>query len=211
MKQLTEKNKKILIITILALIVLAGVLMTIFLGFNKEAKFEQAKRIDIYVEQKVDLENVKEKVKEVLGNDSIVQVVEVYEDMVTIRAKDITEDQKNEIINKVKEIYEFEQTAEDTEINVIPATRFRDIFKPYIIPFIIISVLLIIYFIIRYYKLGILKVFGKTLLTILLGQILLFSILAITRIPVGMYTPVLILIVYILAISMIDKHFRKNS
>ena len=211
MKQLTEKNKKILIITILALIVLAGVLMTIFLGFNKEAKFEQAKRIDIYVEQKVDLEKVKEKVKEVLGNDNIVQVVEVYEDMVTIRAKDITEDQKNEIINKVKEIYEFDQTAEDTEINVIPTTRFRDIFKPYVIPFIIISVLLIIYFMIRYYRLGILKVFGKTILTILLGQILLFSILAITRIPVGMYTPVLILIVYILAISIIDKHFRKNS
>ena len=211
MIQITEKNKKILIITILALIVLAGVLMTIFLGFNKEAKFEQAKRIDIYVEQKVDLEKVKEKVKEVLGNDNIVQVVEVYEDMVTIRAKDITEDQKNEIINKVKEIYEFDQTAEDTEINVIPTTRFRDIFKPYVIPFIIISVLLIIYFMIRYYRLGILKVFGKTILTILLGQILLFSILAITRIPVGMYTPVLILIVYILAISIIDKHFRKNS
>lgn len=211
MKQLTEKNKKILIITILALIVLAGILMTIFLGFNKEAKFEQAKRIDIYVEQKVDLEKVKEKVKEVLGNDNIVQVVEVYEDMVTIRAKDITEDQKNEIVNKVKEISEFEQTAEDTAINLIPATRFRDIFKPYIIPFIIISVLLIIYFMIRYYKLGILKVFGKTIFAILLGQILLFSILAITRIPIGIYTPVLILIVYILDISILDKHFRKNS
>ena len=56
MKQLIEKKKKILIIIILALIILAGMLMTIFLGFNKEARFEQAKRIDIYVEQKVDLE-----------------------------------------------------------------------------------------------------------------------------------------------------------
>ena len=211
MKQLIEKKKKILIIIILALIILAGMLMTIFLGFNKEARFEQAKRIDIYVEQKVDLEKVKEKVKEVLGNDSIVQVVEVYQDMVTIRSKDITEEQKNEIVNKVKEIYEFEQTAEDTAINVIPTTRFRDLFKPYVIPFIIVSVLVIIYFMIRYYKLGILKVFVKTFLAILLGQILLFSILAITRISVGIYTPVLILMIYILVISMLDKHFRKNS
>ena len=64
---------------------------------------------------------------------------------------------------------------------------------------------------IRYYKLGILKVFIKTFLAILLGQILLFSVLAITRIPVGIYTSVFILIVYILDISLLDKHFRKNN
>lgn len=211
MKQLTEKNKKILMIIILALIILVGILMAIFLGFNKEARFEQSQRIDIYAEQKLDLEKVKEKVKEVLGNNAIVQVVEVYEDMVTIRSKEITEEQKNEIVNKVKELYEFEQTAEDTAINVIPATRFRDIFKPYVIPFAIATLLVIIYFMIRYYKLGILKVFIKTFLAILLGQILLFSVLAITRIPVGIYTSVFILIVYILDISLLDKHFRKNN
>ena len=211
MKQLTKKNKKILIITIIAIIIiLAGALMTAFLGFNKESRFEQSKRIDIYAEQKVDLEKINEKVKEVLGNKATVQVVEVYEDMVTIRAEEITEEQKNDIVNKIKEIYEFEQTAEDTEIETIPATRFRDIFKPYVIPFSITTLLIVIYFMIRYYKLNILKVFGKTVLAIILSQILLFSILAITRIPVGLYTTVYILIVYILVILLLDKHFRNN-
>ena len=210
MEQLKKINKKILISAIIILIVIIGIIMTIILGFNKEDRFEQAQRIDVYIEEKVDLEKVKAKVNEVLGNNNIVQVVEVYEDMVTIRAKEITEEQKNEIVNKLKEIYEFEQTSEDTTIDVIPATKLRDILKPYIMPFTISGILVIIYFVIKYYNLGIIRVFFKSISLILLGQILLFSIMAITRIPIGIYTGVLILIIYILTISLLDKHFRKK-
>lgn len=211
MKQFIEKNKKILIIIITALIIIIGTIMAIFLGFNKELQLQQAQRIDILINQKFNLEEVEGKVNEVLKNSNIVQVVEVYEEMVTIRANEITEDQKNQIVNNLKEIYNFEQTAEDTTIETIPATRFRDIFKPYIIPFCIATVLVIVYFIIRYFSLGILKVFAKTFGGIILSQILLFSILAITRIPVGIYTPVLFLIVYILVIVMLEKYFNKSK
>ena len=209
MKQISKKNKIILISILISIIIIAGILVTIFLGFNKAKEYEQAQRIDIFVEQKVDLNNVKAKVNEVLGRNNIVQVVEVYEDMVTIRAREISDDQKNEIVNKIKELYEFEQTAEDTTINTVPATRFRDVFKQYVIPFIIASILVVIYFAIRYYKSGVVKVVLKSIFAIALGQVLLFSIIAITRIPVGMYIPVLILVVYVFDILMVDRYFNR--
>ena len=36
--------------------------------------------------------------------------------MVTIKTRTITEEQRNTIVNKIKESYEFEQTAEKTDI-----------------------------------------------------------------------------------------------
>ena len=209
MKQISKKNKIILISILISIIIIAGILVTIFLRFNKAKEYEQAQRIDIFVEQKVDLNNVKAKINEVLGRNNIVQVVEVYEDMVTVRAREISDDQKNEIVNKIKELYEFEQTAEDTTINTVPATRFRDVFKQYVIPFIIASILVVIYFAIRYYKSGVVKVVLKSIFAIALGQVLLFSIIAITRIPVGIYIPVIILVVYVLDILMMDRYFNR--
>ena len=132
-----QKNKKIIAIAIIALIILAGIIVVSVYGFHKELRFSQSQRIDIYVEQQVDKEKVKEIATEVLGMHNMVQTVEIYEDMVTIRAISISNEQKNTIVNKLKENYKFEQTAELTDINTVPATRLRDMYKQYIIPFII--------------------------------------------------------------------------
>ena len=127
--------------------------------------------------------------------------------MVTIRAKEISEEQKNEIINKIKEIYEFDQKAEDTAITEVPATRYIDLYKPYIMPFIISTVLIILYFIIRYRKQGIAKVFIYSSLSLIIGEWVGLSIFAITRVPMGRITPVLVIIIYISIIMSLQKYF----
>ena len=132
-----QRNKIIIASAIIALIILAGIVAVNIWGFNKELKFVQGQRIDIYVEQQVDRDKIKPIVEEVLGMHNMVQTVEVYEDMVTIRAKTISEEQRNTIVNKVKEIYQFEQTAEKTDINTVPETRIRDMYKQYVLPFVI--------------------------------------------------------------------------
>ena len=110
-----QRNIKIIVIAIEALVILAGIVIINIMGFNKELRFSQSERIDVYIENEADKAKVKSIVNEVLGNqNNMVQTVEIYQDMVTIRAKEITDDQKNDIVNKLKENYEFEQTAEDT-------------------------------------------------------------------------------------------------
>ena len=204
-----QKNKIIIASSVIALIIIAGIVAVYMWGFNKELRFSQTQKIDIYVEQKVDKNKIKEITNEVLGMHNMVQTIEIYEDMVTIRAISISEQQRNSIVNKVKENYEFEQTAEKTEIDTIPATRFRDIYKQYVIPFVISVVLIVAYMAIRYYKKGLLKVILKTVLIPVIAELLLLSWMAIVRIPVGIFTPTFIILVYAASIWLVIKEIEK--
>ena len=209
MKQLKEKNKKIIAIIIISLIIIAGIIVTILLGFNKELKYEQTQSIDVYIEQEFEQSKIKEIVNEVLGKGNMVEVVEIYEDMITIRAKNISEEQKNNIVNKIKENYNFEQTAEETTIKNISAARLIDMYKNYIIPFIISGILVLVYMLIRYRKKGIIKVLSSTILVPVMSVLLLLSIIAITRIPVGRFIPIVVILVYVLSVLYIVKQIEK--
>ena len=205
-----QKNIKIIIISIMTLIILAGIVVTGIYGFNKELKYSQSQSIDVYIEQEADISKIKEIVNENLNNsNNMVQTVEIYKDLVTIRAKEITEEQKDNIVNKIKENYEFSQTADNTTINTVPETKLIDMYKKYIVPFIISGIIVLVYMAIRYYKKGILKVLGRTIVFPIFGELFLLSIISITRIPVGRFTPVLVIEMYIASILMVIKQNEK--
>lgn len=205
-----KKNIKIIAIAIMSLVILAGIVVVGIFGFNKELRYGQGQVINVYVEQMVDVTNIKKLVNECLaGKNNMVQTVEIYQDYVTIKAKEITEEQKNNIVNKLKENYEFSQTAEDTTIENVAATKYIDIYKKYIVPFAVSGVIVLAYIVIRYHKKGILKVLGRTIIIPVFGELFLLSIIAITRIPVGRYTPVLVIAMYITSIMMVIRENEK--
>ena len=205
-----KKNIKIIAIAIMSLVILAGIVVVGIFGFNKELRYGQGQVINVYVEQMVDVTNIKKLVNECLaGKTNMVQTVEIYQDYVTIKAKEITEEQKNNIVNKLKENYEFSQTAEDTTIENVAATKYIDIYKKYIVPFAVSGVIVLAYIVIRYHKKGILKVLGRTIIIPVFGELFLLSIIAITRIPVGRYTPVLVIAMYIKSIMMVIRENEK--
>lgn len=205
-----KKNIKIIAIAIMSLVILAGIVVVGIFGFNKELRYGQGQVINVYVEQMVDVTNIKKLVNECLaGKTNMVQTVEIYQDYVTIKAKEITEEQKNNIVNKLKENYEFSQTAEDTTIENVTATKYIDIYKKYIVPFAVSGVIVLAYIVIRYHKKGMLKVLGRTIIIPVFGELFLLSIIAITRIPVGRYTPVLVMAMYIASIMMVIRENEK--
>lgn len=204
-----QKNIKIITFAIVALVILIGIVVVGIWGFKKELRFEQSQSIDVYVEQSVDENKIKDITHDVLGTDSMVQTVEIYKDMVIIRAKEITEEQKNNIVSKIKENYEFEQTAEDTTIDTVPATRIRDMYKKYVLPFTISGILVLVYMVIRYYKKGILKVLARTVAIPVVGELFLLSIIAIARIPVGRFTSIFVIGMYIASILIVIKETEK--
>ena len=206
---MNQRNKKIIISAIIALIILGGIVAVNVWGFNKELRFEQSQKIDIDVEQKVDQNKIKQIADEVLGMHNMVQTVEIYEEMVTIRARNISEEQRNNIINKIKENYEFEQTAEKTDIETIPATRIIDMYKQYVVPFAISGALILVYMLIRYYKKGILKVLGRTVFIPIIAELILLSWMVMVRIPLGRFTPVLIILMYVASILFVIKENEK--
>ena len=200
-----KKNIKIIAIAIMSLVILAGIVVVGIFGFNKELRYGQGQVINVYVEQMVDVTNIKKLVNECLAG----KTVEIYQDYVTIKAKEITEEQKNNIVNKLKENYEFSQTAEDTTIENVAATKYIDIYKKYIVPFAVSGVIVLAYIVIRYHKKGILKVLGRTIIIPVFGELFLLSVIAITRIPVGRYTPVLVIAMYITSIMMVIRENEK--
>ena len=200
-----QRNKKIIAIAILALIILAGIVVVNILGFNKQLEFKQGQSIDVYVRKEIDEKKIKEIANEVLGKENMVQLVEIYKDMVTIRAEQITEEQKNNIVNKIKENYEFEQTAEETVINTVPATRILDMYKHYVIPMLISGVIILAYMLIKKNKKGVIKVLLRTILIPIIAELVLLSLIAITRVPLGVYTPILVIIVYLASIVFVTK------
>ena len=208
------KKKNVIILAIAMIIVIAGVIVASTIGFNKQLRYQDSQKIDIYVASEVDVDKIKSIANEVLGKQNMVQTIEIYQDMVTIRAKSISDEQKDSIVNKIKENYEFEQTAEKTEIKDIPATRIRDMFKKYVLPFVLSFIIILVYMVVRYRQKGILNVFAQTMAIPVLCEILLISLISITRIPVWVYTPTLVLVVYLASITYtvikVEKQADKN-
>ena len=172
------KKKNVIILAIAMIIVIAGVIVASTIGFNKQLRYQDSQKIDIYVASEVDVDKIKSIANEVLGKQNMVQTIEIYQDMVTIRAKSISDEQKDSIVNKIKENYEFEQTAEKTEIKDIPATRIRDMFKKYVLPFVLSFIIILVYMVVRYRQKGILNVFAQTMAIPALCEILLISLIA---------------------------------
>lgn len=196
MKNTSQKTK---IISLLVYgIVIIGIIVTATVGLNFDLRYQEAKRVQLYIGKDFEISDVKQIAKEILGNQKVnVQKVEVYEDTVSILAKDITDDQKSEIVNKVNEKYGLELSADQIETTTIPRTRGRDIIKPYILPFAIATIIILVYMAIRYYKLGAIKTVAKALATLVLAQAFLLAIMAITRIPIGRITIPLVIATFV--------------
>lgn len=207
-----KTKKKVIIYILIIAIIIAGIAVTIIKGFNFDLKYQDAKRIELGIGTKVNEQEIRAIVEEVLGENQkiLIQKIEVFEDAASITVKDITEEQKQSIIDKVNEKYGLELKADDVPIITIAHTRGRDIIKPYVIPFSVATLIILVYMMIRYYKLGSLSVLGKTLGIVVLMQVILFSIMAITRIPIGRLTIPLVLTVYILTLTGCTSYFEKS-
>ena len=204
------KSKQLKIILI-ALVIIAGIVMIAVKGFNFDLKYQDTQRVELYLKTEFNISDIRQITDEVFGNQKVmIQKVEVFEDSVSITTTSISDEQKSNLITKINEKYGTEITAEDTTVENIGHTRGRDIIKPYIVPFAIAAIVVLIYLGIRYYKLSIAKVIAKSIGIMALAQILLFSVMAIARIPIGRLTIPMVILVYLLALFGITNMFEKN-
>ena len=89
MKKITTKQK--IILSIIALIIIAGIAITTTIGLNYDLRFQEAKKVELYLEKDFEISDIRNITNEVIPNQSvIIQKVEVYEDSVSIISKEIT-------------------------------------------------------------------------------------------------------------------------
>ena len=208
MKKLSKKS--LAIIALIAIIIIAGIAIILTIGLNFDLKFQASKKVEIYLNQEFEIKDMKQIAEETFGKDVIIQKIEVFEDSANIIAKDITEEQKTNLVNKVNEKYGTELKTEEIEILTVSNVRGRDIVKPYIMPFIIVTVIILGYMVIRYRKLGSIKVMLKTVGVLVLVQAILLSLIAITRIPVGRLTIPTVITIFLLTLVVLTTKFERK-
>ena len=168
----------------------------------KNRNFMPRKEIELTNYTGIEISDIESIASEVLGDTKfMVQRVETFGNAVVIVAKDITEEQRNNIVSKFNEKYGTELKAENIEIVSIPFTRIKDVIKKFIAPGIATLILILVYFIIRFKKIGWKQVALKTILAPIVAKLLLFSVISITRMPfsrlavslgVGLYISIII-------------------
>ena len=190
--------KKIISIVLIFLMLIVIIIIAT-LGFNVGKKYSENSQINIYIGKEVKKEDLESIAEEIFGkNKSIVQLVELYNDMAQITVKEVTDEQIEELNTKINEKYELENTiGEELIVTQNANARLRDLIYPYLLPIAISGIIIIIYNVIRFRKVGKLKVLYKTIMFLVVPQAILASIYAIFRIPITRMVSVLSIILYI--------------
>ena len=182
---------KKIIYAILIGIILAGIIIIATVGLKVNLIYSKNVEIDIFIGKNFETEEIKNMAKEAFGtNDVIVQEIELFEDMALIKIPDtFSEEDLNakleDLNNRINEKYEIENKVDDITISHNPKVRLSSIILPFIPILGISMVIIFIYVGIRYKKLGVAKTIFSYILWILAVEMLLLSIIAITRFPVN--------------------------
>lgn len=205
-----QKSAKI-IIALIAIILIAGTIMICTKGLIFGLNYEDSKKVEINLGKQFEGKDIKEITNDVFGKQPVlIQAIEVYKDAVSITTTEITDDQKADLITKLNEKYGTDISTDDITIEANAHIRGRDIVKPYIVYFAIATVIVLVYLSIRYYKLNSLKVLAKSIGIMLLAQLILLAIIAIVRIPIGVLTMPVVLLIYVLSTYICTTKFDKD-
>lgn len=206
---------KKVIIAIIACIVVAGIAITCVMGLNYELMYSDNTQFDIYIGKEFDNNEIKNIVQEVIGKDKqvLIQKVEMYEDMVTVTTKEVSDEQLEQINQKINEKYGIENKKEDIQLVKNSKIRGRNIVKPYVFPVAISFIIIIVVMAILYRKLGVSKVILNFVGYTLLVQAIYLSVIALTRVEVNRFTmPVAIALYALTQLYVITKlENKKNS
>ena len=127
-----------------------------------------------------------------------------------IKVKKYTKDELDNFKTKIAEKYEMDKKEIELHEVSVPTTRISSIVTPYVLPMILVTGLSLIYVGIRNFKSNErLKILLKVLVTITIVIGLYFSIIALFRLPFGIYTMPLALAIYVITLLISVNNSRK--
>lgn len=203
------KNSNKVICIIIIAIIIAGLITYVTKRFNMELIYSNRDQMVISDEKEFDVNKVTDIAKEILIDRRVsVRKVDKFSNSIEIIAAYISDEEKESIVAKLNEEYGTEIANDSIIINTIANTKVIDIVKPYLIPALITFGVTLAYFLIMYHNIGILKVLLLSCLIPVISELLLFSIVAVARIPFGRLTSAIALGAYIISIMGLTYKFQ---
>lgn len=195
-------NKKTVTLAIIILIIVAGIITLGISGFEKSLAYKAGTRIEVYIPEGYEKQDIMNIAKECFKTEEILFTeVEEVNKVAGIKVIQYTQAQLDNYLLNISEKYEIE--ADDMEYYevVIPETKTISVVRPYILPVLIITILVLVYVLIKNYKSEnkikmLLKILGILVITLSLY----FSIIALFRLQFSTYTMPLAFAIYIVAL-----------
>ena len=188
-----SKKSKILCV-ILVIIFIVAIISTAIRGLNVSMEYAEGTSIVFDLGKQYDKKDIKQIAKEIWPNESIfVQKVEVYDESVLIKVSQVNDEQLDNLATKINEKYGLELKKEDFTILYNSNNKIRDIVKPYIIPLIIATALIVVYYSIRFKGV---KEILEFLLSLVAVEGIIYSIYALAMLPINIITMPIVMIAY---------------
>ena len=177
-------------------------------------KYGINQKIVVQIAEGFDTNEIENMTKEIIGKDSIkVEKQEDDEKSAVIVAGIITDEQAEALANSINEKYGTELTkdsinvSKSVDVTSVGKVTLKDMAKQYTFYVIIATVAVVAYFVIRYRKLGVANVLSKSVLLIVLSELLFISIMAIIRYPINKLVIIAALTIYLAVITYLNKTF----
>lgn len=205
------KNNMIKIGIIIAIVVI-GIAVLYFSHFQFSLYYSKNVRMEIYLGKNFILSDVKSCVKEVLPEQEfIIEKAGVFSDTINITTTELTDNQKEQIVNNLNEFYETKLTVDgDTYVIYNSNIRGRDIFSNYISISAISAIIIILTIVFMYGKgIGYRKVTLISLFITIVGQFVYYVILSILHIDINRIIPGTSVAIFIASMIYLMLQFEK--
>ena len=200
---------KKIIYAILILIIIAGIIIIPTIGLRADIIYSENVELDVYVGKTFDRKDIESIVSEVFPDERvIIQEIEMFNDMFSLTLQDNrSEDELNakieELNNKINEKYGTENKVEDITVTHNSRIRLSDILIPYAVTIGISVVVILVFVGVRYRKLGVIRTLITYLLSIGASELLLLSIIAITRFPINRLVIPVGLVLFVIVVTIL--------
>lgn len=200
-----NKKKKIFLGIILA-IILIGIIVVGFKGFNVGLSLRPHHTFYFVFEQEYNVEDVKKICKEVFKDKAFrIRGVEVFNDAIYVESSTITAEEEKVLAEKFDALYKTEKVEEtekeiDYDVYHDSNIKIMDEIKPYVASVVISAIIILLYVAMRFKKLNdgkIYKTFGNLIFEALIVVLLPLSIIAIVRLPLEIVTFSILIIIEI--------------
>ena len=173
-----EKKRIIKLAVIFAIFAVIGILIIVLNKFEFNVNYSKNVRIELDLGKTFEVGEITEITNEIYKNGAvIVRSAGDYGETIAITVKDSTDEQNQELISKINEKYETSFTVDDLKLYYNSNVKGMDLINPYIVPSMVSGILILIFFGIRYRKLGVLKTLAAVL-GIVLGTVILYMALS---------------------------------
>lgn len=202
--------KKIIFI-VLAIVIVAGCIVTATIGLNVDIIYKAHEQVNVYIGKETNIKEIEDISKEVFGKQRIkIVAIEAFNDAFAINTESVSDEQIEALKQKVGEKYSIEDTSNSVVKSSIPKLKLMDLIKPYFRPVIISTIIILVFMAFRFKEIGSIKVVIQSCIMLALAEILLLSVIAITRCPVNQYVIPGAIAVYFATLIMLNVQNLKE-